>query len=166
MFNTVSGKKLAVWGVAYKKNTDDTRDSPAFDVCKALLNERAQLCIYDPRVSSEATALGLCLADGQETLVECVSDAYDAAAGAHAILVLTEWDEFARLDFFRIFSQMEKPAFVFDGRNMLDHAALRAIGFNVIGIGKPVTPSPTVAKKKIDAVSAVGSLSQLHSLGD
>jgi len=137
MFNTVSGKKLAILGFAYKKNTSDIRGTVAVDVCKALLAEKAVLAVHDPRVSSEAIGLAFTGDDGAEKLVSAVADPYEACKGAHAIVVLTEWDSFAMLDFQRIYSAMEKPAFVFDGRNVLDHDALREMGFFVYGVGKP-----------------------------
>jgi len=146
MFNTVSGKRLAVLGVAYKKNTSDARDSPAWDICKSLIRERAKLAVYDPRVASEAISLGLSTEDDAQHLVAVERDAYMAAAGAHGLLILTEWDEFKRLDFQVIFDKMAKPAFIFDGRNLLDQGALRAIGFQVYGVGKPFDePDPSLA---------------------
>jgi UDPglucose 6-dehydrogenase len=144
MFNTIAGKRIAVLGFAFKKDTNDTRASAAIDVCRALLAERASLAIYDPRVGAEAVFVALEQASGLdraelERRVTCTPDAYAAAANAHALAVLTEWDEFRHLDFERVHSQMHKPAFAFDGRNILPHDAMRAIGFDVHGIGKPVT---------------------------
>mmetsp|Transcript_6545 Transcript_6545/g.15146 ORF Transcript_6545/g.15146 Transcript_6545/m.15146 type:complete len:471 (-) Transcript_6545:138-1550(-) len=167
MFNTVSGKRLAILGVSYKKNTSDTRNSPAWDICRALLNERAELAVYDPRVSQQAVALGLRTHEKAEQLLRCEQDAYLAAAGAHALLLLTEWDEFKLLDYTRIFESMEKPAFVFDGRNLLDHAQLRDIGFHVYGIGKPLHTLPTeiVAPPAPPPVAAEQSLHMIKDLG-
>lgn len=164
MFNTVSVKRLAILGVAYKKNTSDTRDSPAWDICRALLNERAELAVYDPRVSQEAVALGLRTHSSAEALVRVESDAYLAASGAHALIVLTEWDEFKLLDYTRIFQTMAKPAFVFDGRNVLDHALLRAIGFHVYGIGKPLDVPPTEAPAPAPLLEP-SRLSNIRDLG-
>ena len=143
MFNTVSGKKLAVLGFAYKKNTSDIRNTVAIDICKALIAEKAQLSVHDPRVSSEAINMAFTGDDGSEKCVAIEPDPYLACAGAHAVIILTEWDSFARLDFERVYEGMQRPAFVFDGRNLLDHERLREIGFNVYGIGKP---PPTVTK--------------------
>ena len=143
MFNTVSGKKLAVLGFAYKKNTSDIRNTVAIDICKALIAEKAQLSVHDPRVSSEAINMAFTGDDGSEKCVAIEPDPYLACAGAHAVIILTEWDSFARLDFERVYEGMQRPAFVFDGRNLLDHEQLREIGFNVYGIGKP---PPTVTK--------------------
>jgi len=132
MFNTVSDKKIAVFGFAFKADTGDTRESPAIYVCRMLAEERARLAIHDPK------ALGKVAEDlkGVEG-VELHSDPYQAAAGAHAILVLTEWKQFKTYDYHRIFAAMEKPAFVFDGRNLLDHQELFQIGFNVFPLGQP-----------------------------
>ena len=142
MFNTVSGKKLAIFGFSYKKNTSDIRDTPAIDICRALLAEKAQLAMYDPRVAEQAIQVALTSADGQEQHIDVDSDPYIAASGAHAIVLLTEWDQFhnSRLDYQRIYATMQQPAFIFDGRNLLDHEALRQIGFQVFGIGKPRPP--------------------------
>jgi len=132
MFNTVADKKIAIFGFAFKADTSDTRESPSCAVCKMLLEERAKLAIHDPKALGNAK---LDLADEAGTISfnDCP---YEAAKGAHAIAVLTEWREFKTLDYRRIFEQMEKPAFIFDGRNLLDHKALYEIGFNVYPIGK------------------------------
>jgi UDPglucose 6-dehydrogenase len=147
MFDTIAGKRIAVLGFAFKKDTDDTRESPAIDVCSALLAEQAVLAVYDPRVEPDAIFKELHRATGLsptelEHRVQCEPDAYRAAAGAHALAVITEWDEFAALDFELIYHKMNKPAFAFDGRNILPHAELRALGFEVHAIGKPAE-SPT-----------------------
>jgi UDPglucose 6-dehydrogenase len=132
MFNTVAGKRIALFGCAFKANTGDTRDSPALVVARALLAERAHVVLTDPRALENARAD---LA-GVEGVLEFAADPYVAAAESHAIAVLTEWDLFRALDYRRIFEKMMKPAFVFDGRNILDHEALYRIGFNVFPTGK------------------------------
>jgi UDPglucose 6-dehydrogenase len=133
MFNTVAGKRVALFGAAFKANTSDTRDSPALTVCRALLEEHAQVVITDPR-ALENTRLDLEDVAGQ---VVFEPDPYAAAEGAHAIAVLTEWPQFVELDYETIYESMIRPAFVFDGRNILDHGRLHEIGFNVYAIGKP-----------------------------
>ncbi len=132
MFNTVSGKKIAVFGFAFKADTGDTRESPAIYVCRWLLEERAELAIYDPQALDNAKK------DMAEDTgsIAYIDDPYETAKGAHAIAVLTDWKEFNDLDFRRIYDLMEKPSFIFDGRNLLDHKALREIGFNVFPLGK------------------------------
>ena len=150
LFNTVSDKKIAIWGWAFKKDTNDTRESAAIYVCRDLLRERARLHIYDPRVGKKQIVADLetVMTDGRGELcpidrqlidqnVSFASDAYSAADNAHAIAVLTEWDEFKALDYARVFASMPQPAFLFDGRNILDHAALTQLGFGVHAIGKP-----------------------------
>lgn len=133
MFNTVAGKRIALLGAAYKANTDDTRDSPALEVCRSLLEERADVVLCDPKaLENAAVALG-----PQAERVEFVADPYEAARGAYALAVMTEWPSFKELDYAAIYAGMVKPAFVFDGRNLLDHRRLHAIGFNVYPIGKP-----------------------------
>jgi len=136
LFNSAAGKRIAVLGFAFKKDTSDTRESPAIYVCRDLLRERAQLAIYDPRVSESQIRKDL--RDGEEEAegVEIYNDPYAAVADAHALVVLTEWDEFRELDFERIYDAMLKPALLLDGRNILDLAALRKIGFRAEGIGK------------------------------
>ncbi len=141
LFNTVAGKKIAVLGFSFKKDTNDTRESAAIYVCRNLIDEQANLAIYDPKVSEDQIRKDLdqgeVLADGRpNTNVVIEQDPYAATRDAHAVLVLTEWDEFRVLDFQRIFEGMFKPAFIFDGRNILDLKALREIGFEVRGIGK------------------------------
>jgi UDPglucose 6-dehydrogenase len=132
MFNTVAGKRIALFGFAFKADTGDTRESAAISVAKQLLDERARVAITDPQ------ALGNARNDLQGIPGEVIyeEDPYRAAAGAHAIAVLTEWALYRSLDYERIYQSMEKPAFVFDGRNVLDHARLFEIGFNVFAIGK------------------------------
>jgi UDPglucose 6-dehydrogenase len=142
MFNTISGKRIAVLGFAFKKDTNDTRESAAIHVCKSLIEEQAQVIVYDPKVTSDVAladleyAMGIPKAEIQKH-ISFVSDVNQALADAHAMAVLTEWDEFKALDFHKVFEAMKKPAFVFDGRNILPHAELRKIGFEVHAIGKP-----------------------------
>ena len=135
-FNTVSGKRIALLGYAFKKDTNDTRETAARYVARDLLEEQAQVAIYDPQVEHEKIRKELGVAESSERVHVC-ADAYEACAGAHAVAVITEWDEFKALDFRRIYEGMYKPAFLFDGRNILDLAELRGIGFEAYGIGKP-----------------------------
>ncbi len=132
MFNSLSGKRIALFGTAFKANTSDTRESPALIVCRELLKERADLVLCDPYALENARQdLG-----DQAEKVEFTIDPYHAAKGAHAIAILTEWTQFAELNYSQIFESMAHPAFVFDGRNILDHQGLFEIGFNVYPIGK------------------------------
>jgi UDPglucose 6-dehydrogenase len=133
MFNTVAGKKIALFGFAFKADTGDTRESPAIDVALQLIDERAKVVIADPKALDNAR---IDLTDHIDKL-EFIEDPYKAARGAHAIAVMTEWKEYKGLDYKKIFSGMEKPAFIFDGRNILDHKALFDIGFNVFPLGQP-----------------------------
>jgi UDPglucose 6-dehydrogenase len=137
LFNTVAEKKIAVLGFAFKKNTNDTRESPAIAVCRDLLAEHARLSVYDPKVDPADIRREFPGHDGAvDARLSIATDAYSACEKAHAVVVLTEWDEFKSLDFARIHASMQKPAFIFDGRNLLDLARLRAIGFQASGIGK------------------------------
>jgi len=145
MFNTITGKKIAVLGFAFKKDTGDVRETPSMFVVRDLVLEQAKVHVYDPQVKRDDMWLEMdytCSMSekshpGLGEAVTTSPDAYSACDGAHAFAVLTEWDEFKTLDFKRIFDSMSKPAFVFDGRNLLDHDALREIGFEVHAIGKP-----------------------------
>ena len=142
LFNTISGKKIAILGFAFKKDTNDTRESAAIYVCRDLLEEQAQVAIYDPKVTRPQVFQDLgqkqVLPDGMPNeRITIASDPYEAARGAHAVAILTEWDEFKTLDWAKIHADMMKPAFVFDGRNVVDLAKLRELGFVARGIGKP-----------------------------
>jgi UDPglucose 6-dehydrogenase len=208
MFNTVSQKKIAILGFAFKKDTGDTRETPAIDVCKGLIRDNARVCVYDPEVTPEQIFRDLTApkfewdrpnySRSQSHMLEnvqVVSDHVAAVDGAHAICVLTEWDEFKTYDYKvrpaaaaalvavgaqphtrrphresrvgrgrnrglgpvclgqrltcavrvcpppqALYDKMTKPAFVFDGRNILDHAHLRELGFIVFALGKPLDP--------------------------
>ena len=133
MFNTVAGKRIALFGAAFKANTNDTRESPALEVCRALLEERAEIVITDPHAIENARHdLG-----ELAKRVTFEPDPYVAADGAHAIAVLTEWSQYTELDYEKIHASMVKPAFIFDGRNLLEHKKLYELGFNVYPIGRP-----------------------------
>jgi UDPglucose 6-dehydrogenase len=135
LFNSVADKKIAVLGFAFKKDTNDTRESAAISVCRDLLLEQARVTVYDPKVPENEIRHDVS-GDAENTRLSVVQSAYEACEGAHAVAILTEWDEFKQLDFKKIYKAMAKPAFVFDGRNILDLAELQAIGFRVQGIGK------------------------------
>lgn len=149
MFNTVSDKKIAVLGFAFKKDTNDTRESAAIHVCRDLLDERAKLSIYDPRVPEDqirndlrlafADALGE-VSDKHKRLIEknvtVHKSLLDATRDSHALAVLTEWDEFRSFDGKTVFESMFRPAFLFDGRNVVNRQQLTEIGFEVHSIGR------------------------------
>jgi len=140
LYNTVSGKKIAFLGWAFKKDTNDTRESAAIYVADDLINEQASVVMYDPKVSYQQALSDLdylatrTLAENEHYLMTS-EDAYDACKNAHAIAILTEWDEFKTYDWQRIYDNMLKPAFVFDGRNLLDADRMKAIGFVYQSIG-------------------------------
>jgi UDPglucose 6-dehydrogenase len=137
LFNTVSGKHIGILGFAFKKDTNDTRETAAIAICRDLLAEGAMVHVYDPQVSEEQIRADV-LGTGTNPNLIVVKTALEACEGAHAVAVLTEWDEFKDLDFQKIYSGMLKPAFVFDGRSILPHAKLKEIGFRVFAIGKTV----------------------------
>ncbi|ODM88836.1 UDP-glucose 6-dehydrogenase [Orchesella cincta] len=138
LFNTITDKHLAIFGFAFKKNTGDTRESPAIYVCKYLLEEGANLHIYDPKVEHKQIMTDLTSPlvtddpDRVRELIKIHDDPYDAANGAHAVV----------MDYKRIYDSMLKPAFLFDGRKICDHEALLKIGFHVETIGKRVSRNP------------------------
>ena len=141
LYNTVSGKKIVFYGWAFKKDTNDTRESAAIYVADALLEEQAEIVIYDPKVSEERIYADLDYLNTRSEeenrkLVTVVKDPIEASKDAHAIAVLTEWDEFKAYNWETIFKQMLKPAFVFDGRRILDKEKINSIGFNYYRIGE------------------------------
>jgi UDPglucose 6-dehydrogenase len=133
MFNTITNKRIALFGFAFKANTSDTRETAALYVTRKLMMEKAQVVISDPKAIKNAKN------DLKEygNDIEYQEDPYKAAKGAHAIAVITEWDIYKTLDYKKIYEEMEKPAFIFDGRNILDHDKLFKIGFEVHPIGRP-----------------------------
>jgi len=138
MFNTVTAKKIAVLGFAFKKDTGDVRETPAITICNMLLQDGAIVHVYDPKVTREdaATEMGYHGMEVPEDQFVFAPDAASAVEGAHAIVVLTEWGEFKTYDYAEFYKKMMKPAFVFDGRNLLDPFQLESIGFEVHSLGK------------------------------
>lgn len=142
LFDTVAGKKITIFGFAFKKDTADTRESASIAVCKYLIDECARISIYDPKVDPQQMIHELKSLEYQEKDIEIGKyitihdDPYKAAQEAHAIVVCTEWDEFKTYDYRRIYDSMAKPAHLFDGRQLLDHRGLMDIGFRVEVIGK------------------------------
>lgn len=140
LYNTVSGKKIAFLGWAFKKDTNDTRESAAIYVADHLLNEQSAIEIFDPKVKKEQIYtdldyLGSRSPEENRANLSVGTDPYKICEGAHAVAILTEWDEFKSYDWQRIYDSMLKPAHVFDGRNLLDKEALKTIGFQVHAIG-------------------------------
>lgn len=141
LFNTVSGKKIAFLGWAFKKETNDTRESAAIYVADSLIDEQANIMVFDPKVKAvqmlaDLDYLNSRSSDENKAKLTTGKDPYSACEGAHAIAILTEWDEFKEYDWKRIYENMQKPAFLFDGRNILDKEMLEKIGFVYYAIGK------------------------------
>ena len=132
LFNTLAGKTITMLGFAFKQDTGDTRDSPAITLCERLVGENAKVRIHDPKALENAR-IELKNLKGDLSFVE---DVYEAADGAHALALVTQWDEYLDLDYEKIHQSMAEPAFIFDGRNHLDHDKLYKIGFNVFPLGK------------------------------
>jgi len=140
LYNTVSGKKIAFLGWAFKKDTNDTRESAAIYVADYLLNEQAEIVVYDPKVSKERIYadleyLGTHCSEEILDRVKVVNTAVEACKDAHAVAILTEWDEFKNLDWKAVYDDMLKPAFLFDGRRLLNKTELRKVGFEVFVVG-------------------------------
>ncbi|KAL7425293.1 UDP-glucose 6-dehydrogenase 5 [Cryptotrichosporon argae] len=154
LFNTITGKKVALLGWAFKKDTGDStsnvevqrlaltsaRESPAITIANHFIKERARIQVYDPQVSD--SQIWLDLTDYKTLPLEPIKqhvtifdDVYEATKGAEAIVILTEWDEFKQLDWQKIYDNCPRPVFVFDGRLILDRAAIEKIGFQVKTIG-------------------------------
>lgn len=132
MFNTIVGKRIALFGFAFKADTSDTRESPAIYIARKLHEEKAQVAVTDPRALDNAK---LDLAELAHNM-DFVESPYEAASGSHAIAIMTDWELYRSLDWEKIYKTMEKPAFIFDGRNLLDHQRLFEIGFNVYPLGR------------------------------
>ncbi len=141
LYNTVSGKKIVFYGWAFKKDTNDTRESAAIYVADALLEERAEIIVYDPKVSektiyADLDYLNTRSPEENRRLLKVVKDPIKATEEAHAIAILTEWDEFKTYDWDKIYNNMLKPAFVFDGRRLLDSETMTAKVFEFYKIGQ------------------------------
>ena len=145
LYNTVAGKKIAFLGWAFKKDTNDTRESAAIYVADYLLNEKAEIVVYDPEVTEEQIYADLnyvstrCEAETHR-LLKVVRTPQEACLDTHAIAVLTEWDQFRQLDWPMIYKNMLKPAFLFDGRRLLHRETIENIGFKFYAIGDSATP--------------------------
>ncbi|MBO3116910.1 nucleotide sugar dehydrogenase [Winogradskyella sp. DF17] len=141
LYNTVSGKKIGMLGWAFKKDTNDTRESAAIYVTDHLLNEQAEVAVYDPKVRksqmyTDLNYLNTRSEEENEALMTVHNDPYEALKDTHAIAIMTEWDEFKSYDWQKIYDIMKKPAFIFDGRNILDKKEMNKIGFEYSSIGK------------------------------
>jgi UDPglucose 6-dehydrogenase len=140
LYNTVADKKIAFLGWAFKKDTNDTRESAAIYVANDLINEHANIAVFDPKVSrkkilADLDYLETRTSEKNAARIQSFDSPYETCENAHAIAILTEWDEFKTYDWQKIYENMQKPAFVFDGRNILDSVALRKIGFVYQAIG-------------------------------
>ena len=140
LYNTVSGKKITFLGWAFKKDTNDTRESAAIYVADYLLSEQANISIFDPKVNDNQIYFDMNYLESRSEAenkkgLTIENDPYDACKDSHAIAILTEWDEFKSYDWKKIYNQMQKPAFVFDGRNLLNKNELEQIGFVYQAIG-------------------------------
>jgi UDPglucose 6-dehydrogenase len=140
LYNTVAGKKITFLGWAFKKDTNDTRESAAINVADYLLYEQANVAVFDPKVRKRQIILDLnylnaIASDDLDKMVDVYENPYDACKNAHAIAILTEWDEFKSYDWKRIYDTMQKPAFIFDGRNILDSKKMKEIGFVFSAVG-------------------------------
>ena len=141
LYGTVTGKKISFLGWAFKKDTNDTRESAAIYIADSLIEERALIQVFDPKVTgiqmvSDLNGLNTRSELENDKFLTNHKDPYDALYGAHAVAIITEWDEFKTYDWQKIYDGMNKPAFIFDGRNIMDKNKLEKIGFQVKSIGK------------------------------
>ncbi|PCJ95901.1 MAG: UDP-glucose 6-dehydrogenase [Flavobacteriaceae bacterium] len=141
LYNTVSGKKIVFYGWAFKKDTNDTRESAAIYVADALLEEKAEIVVYDPKVKAKTIYgdldyLNTRTPEENRKLLTVVTDPIEATKDAHAVAIMTEWDEFKEYNWTDIYSNMLKPAFVFDGRRLLDKESMETKGFKYYKIGQ------------------------------
>lgn len=142
-FNTISGKNIVLFGWAFKKDTNDSRESSAIYIADRLIEEKANVIIYDPKVEEaqilqDLNSLKTRESDQNSKYVKKVQCPYEATKNAHSIAIITEWDEFITYDYSLIFKQMIKPAFLFDGRRLLNHELLRSIGFQSYNLGENI----------------------------
>ena len=137
LFNTVTNKKISVFGFAFKKDTGNVRETPSLTVCRMLMEDGAIVHVYDPKVTREAALEEFSLHGFEVNDRQLVwsPSAEESVKDAHAIAVLTEWDEFKSYDYKKFYGVMVKPAFIFDGRNLLDQSALEKIGFEFHAVG-------------------------------
>lgn len=141
LFNTVNGKRIAMLGWAFKKDTNDTRESAAIYVADHLLSEMAQIAVYDPKVSAskiyqDIDAISTRSSEENRDLLSVHLNPYEACRGAHAVAILTEWDEFKEIDWQTIKDNMLNPAFLFDGRRLLDRKEMENLGFKYYTLGE------------------------------
>lgn len=142
LFSTITGKRIAVLGFAFKADTGDTRESAAITLIRDFQSERALVNIYDPKVSHAQIWTDLAEASPHTSLdaikkqVTICSSALEACKNAEAVVIATEWKEFREIDWEVVYKGMNKPAFVFDGRLLVDAEKLRKIGFTVNTIGR------------------------------
>jgi UDPglucose 6-dehydrogenase len=130
-FGVLQGVPVTVLGLAFKPDTDDTRDAPALDLIPLLIEEGAEVTVYDPVVKAQ----GILPPEAKMCL-----DAYTALKGARAAVLCTEWDEFISLDWAEIAKAMEPPRVLFDGRNALDSGLMASLGFDYRGVGRGAKP--------------------------
>ena len=140
LYNTVADKKIAFLGWAFKKDTNDTRESAAIYVANDLMNEQAKIAVFDPKVSykkivADLNYLETRSSENNANNIVSFTNPYEACKNAHAIAILTEWDEFKEYDWQKIYDTMQKPAFIFDGRNILNESKMKEIGFVYQAIG-------------------------------
>jgi len=134
MYDSVKNRHLTIFGFSFKKDTGDTRESPAITICQSLLTEGCILHIYDPKVPADHIYHSLHQISDNQIIVE--SDPYQSCLKSEAIIILTAWELFKDLDYNKIYDTMEHPSFIFDGCHMLNHDLLKKIGFHFYGLGQ------------------------------
>ena len=140
LYGNVNGKIISFLGWAFKKDTNDSRESAAIYIADLLSEEKAKIKVFDPKVTASQMQSDLNYLNTrseEENSVNLITETnpYEALEGSHAAVIITEWDEFKNLDWKKIYTNMQKPAYIFDGRNILEKEKLESIGFKYIGIG-------------------------------
>jgi UDPglucose 6-dehydrogenase len=128
--NDLSGKRFALWGLAFKPNTDDIREAPALYIIDALTKEGATVSAFDPEAMRNVKEM---IGDK----IEYADSQYAALKGADALIIATEWNEFRTPDFSKIAATLKNKA-IFDGRNLFDLAAIKQLGFHYESVGRAV----------------------------
>lgn len=134
--NTLKNKKISILGFSFKKDTNDTREAPSIFLVKKLIQEKVQkISIYDPKVTKDSIYKTLNLEDKDNNILDIQDNVYEATKSSHAIIIATEWDIFKDLDYTKIYNEMKKPAYLFDGRNILNLDQIKSLGFKAFGVG-------------------------------
>lgn len=137
LFNTISGKKIAILGFAFKKDTNDCRESPAIVISRSLIDEGANIVVYDPRVSKESVLSEMSSFGSNITSnVTVADDLYSAFCGVDAVVIVTDWDLFKTIDWYKVSEVSRAPAWIFDTRRCIDRSKVESVGLKYWAVGE------------------------------